>query len=189
MSPVYAFDGFPQELRRGTKAWSFHFLTSHPVFYSDASAQSAAWCPICLSQIWIWWTEWTCFLLQSLCLILTDCSFYNVNGHKLVLGFPVSWPLPPGATLNWGWWFTKQNFIQHRVWYVGLWSCGGLADLSEWWPWWVCCIWCCLNSCLEHQCGEMSTEFISQENIFKYYKTRRIPHHRLDFFALLTEQK
>lgn len=104
--------------------------------------------------------------VDSVCLILTDCSFYNANGHKLVLGFPVIWPLPPGATLNWGWWFTKQNFIQHRVWYVGLWSCGGLADLSEWWPWWVCCIWCCLNSCLEHQCGEMSTEFISQKKYF-----------------------
>lgn len=118
----------------------------------------------CLSQICIWRAVRMCFVLKPLCLILADCSFYNANGRRLVSDFPsVSWSLPPGGTsLNEGWWFTKQNSFNIRVWYVVL------------WPLWVSCVWCCLNSFL----GCITVEKYNLLN------TSSIPHYRLHFLSL-----
>lgn len=80
-----------------------------------------------------------CFVLKPLCLILADCSFYNANGQRLVLGFPLSAghchqeEHLMGADVSQG--------RTHSTW-------GLVCETVVLWPLWVSCIWCCLNSFL-----------------------------------------
>lgn len=87
-------------------------------------AGPAAGLSICLSQICIWWVVWMCFVLEALCFIPADCSFYNANGRRLVLGFP---PLSAGHCHRerrlMGLTAHGAELIQSGIWYVGLGWC------------------------------------------------------------------